>query len=90
MDMEDIPPSDNQDQQDDSELMQALGQEVRMYFYEQMAILLARIDSRMDAQQEILVAIRNLEAAMTTAMTAPKMLIQDTNGKPIGVRTLLS
>ena len=39
------PPDDSQDQQDDSELMFAIGQEVRMYFDEQMSILLARIDS---------------------------------------------
>ena len=55
--MENIPPPDDQDQQDDdSELMLALGQEVRKYLAEEMSILLARIDSRLDAQGEILAA----------------------------------
>lgn len=48
------PPDDNQDPQDDSELMFAIGQEVRLYFDEQMSVLLAQIDARMTGQSEIL------------------------------------
>ena len=75
---------------DDAELMFAIGQEVRMYFDEQIAILLAQIDARMAGQSEILNSIKELQSALTTVMLAPRMLIQDTNGKPIGVKTLLS
>ena len=83
-------PTDTQDQQDDAELMHALGVEVGAYIAEQNAILLAQIDARMAGQSEILNSIRELQSALTTVMLAPRMLVQDENGKPIGVRTLLS
>ena len=83
------PPDDSQDQQDDSELMFAIGQEVRIYFDEQIAILLAQIDARMAGQSEILNSIKELQSALTSVMLAPRMLILDENGTPIGVKTLL-
>ena len=83
------PPDDNQDPQDDSELMFAIGQEVRLYFDEQMSVLLAQIDARMAGQSEILSSIRELQSALTTIALAPRMLVME-NGKPIGVKTMLS
>jgi hypothetical protein len=89
-----IDPTDNQaassDEDADGELMKALGAEVKAYVGEEIAILLAQIDARMAGQSEILNSIKELQSALTTVMLAPRMLIQDTNGKPIGVKTLLS
>ena len=82
------PPDDSQDQQDDSELMFAIGQEVRMYFDEQMSILLAQIDARMAGQSEILTRFENCNRRYDLAL-APRMLVME-NGKPIGVKTMLS
>jgi hypothetical protein len=90
-------PIDNQaassDENDDAELMQALGQEVRAYLDERLDVL----DTKLDQQAEILVAIKELQSAMTTAITAmttaftaPRMLVNDENGRPIGVRTMRS
>jgi hypothetical protein len=73
------------DENDDSELMQALGAEVRKYFDEQISILLARLDSRMDSQTEILLAIKELQMALT----ADRVIINDSQGRPAGIRSIL-
>ena len=90
MEMDD--PTDqaaSSDEDADAELMRALGAEIHAYIAEQNAILLAQIDARMAGQSEILNSIRELQSALTTVMLAPRMLVME-NGKPIGVRTLLS
>ena len=58
--------------------MQALGAEVRKYFDEQISILLARMDSRMDDQAAILTAIKELQMALT----ADRVIINDSQGRP--------
>jgi hypothetical protein len=65
---------------DDAELMQALGQEVRTYFDEQLQTLHARLD----VQQQLLVALKDLQ----TALVSPRVIVSDDSGKPIGVRIL--
>ena len=51
-------PTDTQaassDEDGDAELMHAMGVEIRAYVAEELQILLARIDSRLDQQAEIL------------------------------------
>lgn len=78
------------DEDADAELMHAMGVEIRAYVAEELQILLARIDARLDQQAAILDAIKRLEIAMTAAMTAPRMIVSDQNGKAIGVRSVLS
>ena len=81
------PPSSDEN---DDELFRALGAEIHAYIAEQNAILLAQIDARMAGQSEILNSIKELQMAWTSVMLAPRMLIQDEAGRPIGVKTLLS
>ena len=52
---------------DDDDLMFALGQEVRGFFDEQLATL----NARLDLQEQILVALKELQ----TALTAPRIIV---------------
>ena len=65
---------------DDDDLMFALGQEVRGFFDEQLATL----NARLDLQEQILVALKELQ----TALTAPKVIVQDSSGRAVGVKIL--
>jgi hypothetical protein len=70
---------DNQPALDD-DVMYALGQEVRMYFEEQLASL----NARLDLQEQILVALKNLQ----TGLLAPRVIVTDADGKPCGIKIL--
>jgi hypothetical protein len=65
---------------DDDDLMFALGQEVRGFFDEQLATL----NARLDLQEQILVALKELQLALT----APRVIVTDSNNKPVGIKIL--
>lgn len=87
---EDQLPNDQQDMQDNSELMQALGEEVRSYIDERFAAERGISDAGLRATIAAIVkgelaGYRSDMEALVKSLSAPKRIVLDDQGRPVGV-----